>query len=192
MHRLDETLLALDASLIEARHDADSGKEAELRSKVDQREKILLPVYTSVAVHFADLHDTPARMRHVGVLRDVVPWPSARRFFHLRLRRRLLEFDQRQRLVDASRGTLTTATAQARLSNAYSSDDDLTVIDFLTSSSFQSLLDDVQTDALRSTVRNLAREGNPQSVATAVVEAAAENPEFRDALKTLLLRDDSA
>ncbi len=41
-----------------------------------------------VAVAFAAMHDTPARMLAVGVLQGVVPWRSARTFFVQRLRRR--------------------------------------------------------------------------------------------------------
>lgn len=93
MHRLDEKLLVLDAQLQEARRDADSGREASLRNKVDDREKHLLPVYTSVAVHFADLHDAPPRMKSKKAIRDVVPWSNARRFFYWRLRRKIAEFE---------------------------------------------------------------------------------------------------
>jgi hypothetical protein len=41
-----------------------------------------------VAVAFAAMHDTPARMVAKGVLRGVVPWTRARPFFVWRLRRR--------------------------------------------------------------------------------------------------------
>ena len=41
-----------------------------------------------VAVAFAAMHDTPARMAAVGVLRGVVPWAASRAFFATRLRRR--------------------------------------------------------------------------------------------------------
>ncbi|KAJ8605817.1 hypothetical protein CTAYLR_000576 [Chrysophaeum taylorii] len=91
MHRLDDVLAKLDAEIADAR--GDSGKEAELRGQVDAREKLLLPVYTSVAVHFADLHDTPVRMKAKSAIRDVVPWKRARSFFYWRLRRRLVELE---------------------------------------------------------------------------------------------------
>lgn len=44
-----------------------------------------------MAVQFADLHDTPARMTEKGVIRGVVPWEDARTFLYWRLRRRILE-----------------------------------------------------------------------------------------------------
>jgi acetyl-CoA carboxylase/biotin carboxylase 1 len=45
-----------------------------------------------VAVHFADLHDTPGRMKAKGVIRRQVQWAESRSFFYWRLRRRLFEF----------------------------------------------------------------------------------------------------
>jgi len=93
MHRLDHDLRALDARLDEAHARADSGTAADLRNQIDAREKHLLPVYTSVAVHFADLHDAPTRMKAKKAIRDVVPWRAARRFFYWRLRRKLQEID---------------------------------------------------------------------------------------------------
>lgn len=47
---------------------------------------------TQIAVHFADLHDTPGRMQAKGVIRRQVQWAESRAFFYWRLRRRLIEF----------------------------------------------------------------------------------------------------
>merc|ERR1711971_1038079 len=58
--------------------------------------------YHQVAVHFAELHDTPTRMKEKGCLREVVPWAEARRYFYWRLRRRLLEVRLEQQIVAAS------------------------------------------------------------------------------------------
>lgn len=44
-------------------------------------------------MHFADLHDTPGRMKSKGVIRRQVDWAQSRSFFFWRLRRRLTEFD---------------------------------------------------------------------------------------------------
>lgn len=43
-------------------------------------------------MHFADLHDTPGRMKAKGVIRKQVQWAESRAFFFWRLRRRLCEF----------------------------------------------------------------------------------------------------
>jgi acetyl-CoA carboxylase / biotin carboxylase 1 len=48
-------------------------------------------VYHTVAVHFADLHDTPERMLEKGCISEIVPWRTSRSFFYWRLRRCLLE-----------------------------------------------------------------------------------------------------
>ncbi|NWI65043.1 ACACB carboxylase, partial [Todus mexicanus] len=55
------------------------------------REDLLLPMYYQVAVHFADLHDTPGRMQEKGVITDILEWKNARSFLYWRLRRLLLE-----------------------------------------------------------------------------------------------------
>lgn len=40
----------------------------ELEKQLKAREDLLLPMYYQVAVHFADLHDTPGRMQEKGVI----------------------------------------------------------------------------------------------------------------------------
>lgn len=44
--------------------------------------------HVQVAVHFAELHDTPTRMKEKGCLRDIIAWSNSRRHFYWRLRRR--------------------------------------------------------------------------------------------------------
>lgn len=44
-------------------------------------------------MHFADLHDTPGRMKAKGVIRQQVQWADSRRFFYWRLRRQLRVFE---------------------------------------------------------------------------------------------------
>lgn len=56
-----------------------------------KREKELEPMYHQVAVHFADLHDTPERMFEKNAIHDIIPWRRARRLLYWRLKRRLLE-----------------------------------------------------------------------------------------------------
>lgn len=40
----------------------------ELEQQLKAREELLLPMYYQVALHFADLHDTPGRMQEKGVI----------------------------------------------------------------------------------------------------------------------------
>jgi acetyl-CoA carboxylase/biotin carboxylase 1 len=49
----------------------------------------LLPAVTQVTWAFADLHDQPRRMQTFGVIKEVVEWVHARRFFYERIRVRL-------------------------------------------------------------------------------------------------------
>ena len=46
----------------------DPAEHAKLEQQLTEREEMLLPMYHQVAVHFADLHDTPGRMEEVGVI----------------------------------------------------------------------------------------------------------------------------
>ncbi|XP_062708918.1 acetyl-CoA carboxylase 1-like [Aedes albopictus] len=61
----------------------------------------LLHVYHTVAVHFADLHDTPERMLEKGCINEIVPWRSSRSFFYWRMRRLLLEEHFIKQILDA-------------------------------------------------------------------------------------------
>lgn len=65
--------------------------KTEIESQMRKREQILEPMYRQVAVHFADLHDTPERMLEKNAIHDIIPWRKARRLLYWRLRRRLLE-----------------------------------------------------------------------------------------------------
>eukprot|EP00798_Chlamydomonas_sp_ICE-L_P004930 gene4931-34701_t len=80
MRRIDPEIKSLVAS---GSPDADR--------QIKAREKALMPVYHQVARQFADMHDTPVRMLAKGVIRGIVPWAQSRRYFSIRLRRRLAE-----------------------------------------------------------------------------------------------------
>lgn len=56
-------------------------------------------MYHQVAVHFADLHDTPERMLEKNCIQEIVPWKTARRQLYWRLRRRLLEENMRSQIL---------------------------------------------------------------------------------------------
>jgi acetyl-CoA carboxylase/biotin carboxylase 1 len=98
MHRLDDKLRSLDESFASA---GKTDKEA-LLNEITARENALLPVYEQIAVQFCELHDTPGRMKSVGVIRAEVDWMQARSFFYWRLRRQLAYFDLRRQLIDAA------------------------------------------------------------------------------------------
>jgi acetyl-CoA carboxylase/biotin carboxylase 1 len=89
MARLDPTYAALRKQLAEkglSKEETDA-----IKKKMTARESQLLPVYAQISVQFADLHDRAGRMKAKGVIRDVLEWQNARRFFYWRVRRRLNE-----------------------------------------------------------------------------------------------------
>jgi acetyl-CoA carboxylase/biotin carboxylase 1 len=100
MHRLDEHLKEMDSKLNSG--DLSNEECAEIKSAIKLREQSLLPVYEQIAVQFCDLHDTPGRMKAVGVIEKEVEWKTARTFFFWRLRRKLAEFDLRRKIVEAA------------------------------------------------------------------------------------------
>jgi acetyl-CoA carboxylase/biotin carboxylase 1 len=111
---------ALRVSIDGVQHDAVSGEVVRvLSARIASREKALLPIYNQIAVSFADLHDTPGRMRAKGVISAVLKWRDARRFFGLRLRRRLAEAAAIKQLREAS-PELSVTEARALLRLLYS------------------------------------------------------------------------
>ena len=87
MHRLDDELVRLDREIA-----SGSAAAPGLVAQITAREKELLPLYSQIAVRFAELHDTSGRMKGKGVIRDIVAWPGSREYFYWRLRRKLEEF----------------------------------------------------------------------------------------------------
>jgi len=89
MARLDNEY----ASLLNKLKDKTISKEEknELEQKLNQRKKLLLPIYKQVAAQFADLHDTPGRMKAKDVIIDKISWKESRKFFFHRLRRLITE-----------------------------------------------------------------------------------------------------
>jgi acetyl-CoA carboxylase/biotin carboxylase 1 len=99
MHRLDKVLKGLDAKLSER---LDDSERTSVTREISDRESLLLPVYDQIAVHFADLHDTPGRMKERGVIRDCIAWEDSRVYFYGRVQRRLAEFSLRNKMCAAS------------------------------------------------------------------------------------------
>jgi acetyl-CoA carboxylase/biotin carboxylase 1 len=109
MMRLDPKMVSLAAAL----KSASEAQAPAIRAEIKQREKLLFPTYVQVATHFADLHDTPARMLRKGCLRDIVPWDTARTRFYWRLRARELE-QQRVDGILAAAGDAASLRAMAK------------------------------------------------------------------------------
>jgi acetyl-CoA carboxylase/biotin carboxylase 1 len=101
MHRLDGQLIDLDAQLMKSSK-SDNQVDKAIQAQIRAREQMLLPVYEQIAVQFCELHDTPGRMKAVGVIEKEVVWSQSRSYFYWRLRRKLAEFDLRKQLREAS------------------------------------------------------------------------------------------
>nr|CAD7573681.1 unnamed protein product [Timema californicum] len=66
IHRIDPVVISLTEKLNSVNEPSETKASIELSIK--ERESFLLPMYHQVAVHFADLHDTPERMQEKGVI----------------------------------------------------------------------------------------------------------------------------
>lgn len=89
MSRLDPTIHKWNQILADT--DLPAEEQAATRKKIKERQDVLIPMYHQVAVTFADLHDTPVRMKEKGVIQGVVPWAQSRQTLYWRLRRLLAE-----------------------------------------------------------------------------------------------------
>jgi acetyl-CoA carboxylase/biotin carboxylase 1 len=134
MHRLDSTLITLDAEMTAALESLVSDDEVEtLKKQIAAREQKLMPLYVQISHEFADLHDRPGRMKAKGVIRDIVPWERAREYFFWRVRRRLMQ-DALVSELKAADGSLSHAECLTMLGNWMSGkaswDDDKAVLGF--------------------------------------------------------------
>ncbi|GLE00136.1 hypothetical protein PINS_up008863 [Pythium insidiosum] len=102
MHRLDAKLLALKERLASLTPEEREREEPKIQREIKNRENALLPVYVQVATEFADLHDTPGRMKAKHCIRDIVAWRESRKFFYWRLKRQLAEFQLRRDIMAAT------------------------------------------------------------------------------------------
>ena len=102
-HRLDHVLIRLAGELQGAIESNDSELKKKIEKQIQIREKTLMGVYRQISVHFADLHDTPGRMQAKGVIRKQVTWAQSRKFFFWRLRRRLIEFEIANNIIETDK-----------------------------------------------------------------------------------------
>ncbi|KAJ2741209.1 acetyl-coenzyme-A carboxylase, partial [Coemansia sp. BCRC 34301] len=96
MERLDPEIRDLRLAL--SSPDLTPEQKADVKRQLDAREKTLLPVYTQIAVQFADLHDRAGRMKAKGVIRKELQWSNSRSFFYYRVKRRLSEEQVRREM----------------------------------------------------------------------------------------------
>jgi len=102
MARLDPVYAGLKTQITEA---GLSKEQIEaVKKQMSAREEQLLPVYAQISLQFADLHDRAGRMKAKGVIRDILEWQNARRYFYWRVRRRLNEEYILRRIAAATIG----------------------------------------------------------------------------------------
>ncbi|KAH6624087.1 acetyl-CoA carboxylase [Chaetomium sp. MPI-SDFR-AT-0129] len=89
MARLDPQYASLKKQM--AKEGLSKEEAANIKKQMTEREQHLLPVYAQISLQYADLHDRAGRMKAKGVIREVLEWREARRFFYWRVRRRLNE-----------------------------------------------------------------------------------------------------
>jgi acetyl-CoA carboxylase/biotin carboxylase 1 len=106
--RLDPVLIHLNKQLENLSNSPDSVSERdEITRQMRQREQLIIGVFRQIAIHFADLHDTPGRMKAKGVIRKQVQWSESREFFYWRLRRRLNEFEIANQIIALDKSVTT-------------------------------------------------------------------------------------
>lgn len=96
IHRIDTNILSLKAKTNSTPEEA-----VEIEKDVADRISILKPIFHQVAIHFADLHDTPRCLLSKGVVKDIVEWKKSRNILYWRLKRRLLQ-NQIQKVITKS------------------------------------------------------------------------------------------
>uniref|UniRef100_A0A0A9YFN2 Acetyl-CoA carboxylase n=3 Tax=Lygus hesperus TaxID=30085 RepID=A0A0A9YFN2_LYGHE len=185
MHRLDPATIELQEKLKSGNLPAE--EKAAVEEALKNREKFLMPLYHQVAVHFADLHDTPERMLEKGCLQEIIPWRKARSMLHWRLRRLLLQ-DTIKRNMIKMQPSLSDGQAQVMLrrwfveekgtTEAYLWDDNRAVVGWLEyqleigetgESIIANNMKSVQRDAIINQIKNALNE-SPDVAMDALVE----------------------
>ncbi|XP_050530810.1 acetyl-CoA carboxylase isoform X6 [Daktulosphaira vitifoliae] len=96
IHRIDSKISSFKANATSNPEEA-----SDIEKKISERVSELKPIYHQVAVHFADLHDTPKCMLSKGVIKDIVEWKKSRNTLYWRLKRRLLQ-NQIQKVITST------------------------------------------------------------------------------------------
>ncbi|KAJ4767613.1 Acetyl-CoA carboxylase [Rhynchospora pubera] len=97
MGRLDPQIKSLKTQLL-----VPGGEVDAIKKKITKRAKQLMPLYTQIALKFAELHDNSTRMEAEGSIKKVVAWDVSRAFFYKRLKRRVSESSIVKWVVEAA------------------------------------------------------------------------------------------
>jgi acetyl-CoA carboxylase/biotin carboxylase 1 len=200
MARLDPVYSSLKKQM--AKEGLSKEERDAIKQQMTQREQQLLPVYQQISLQYADLHDRAGRMKAKGVIREVLEWREARRFFYWRARRRLNEEYILRRMASATspegihgKGAPTmSASAQARsrhlhlleawsgIPNFDTNDRDVSVWYEEHRKLVSDKIEALKNDAIAAEVRELVRAAS--DVAQDATESAAWKG-VRDMLRTM-------
>ncbi|XP_041352027.1 acetyl-CoA carboxylase-like isoform X1 [Gigantopelta aegis] len=207
IRRLDPVVRSLVEQL--STPDLPSSDKERLDNELDKRIARVLPIYHTIAVQFADLHDTPGRMEEKGVISGVLQWKRSRSILHWRIRRRLLENQLKNKMRPFTRG-LSNGQLNNMLSrwfvedkgtvNAYLWEDDKEVVTWLlaqldekthTKSVFENIKC-LQRDHAMQQVRSLIQD-NPEVAMDSIVHITQHvTPAQREQISRILANMDSA
>jgi len=208
MERLDPTMKKLVGELADSK--TTNEEKARLEQEIKRREEQLAGVYHQVAVQFAELHDTPVRMKEKRTIRDIVEWKEARKFFYWRLRRKLLETQLGKQVVEAAgEGKLGHSQREAMIKRWFTEDhnnaahlwdDDRQVVEWLEKqvdsnerSTSQDSIKLIKRDSLLNSLKNIS----PELMEDIAIHLAQKmSPEKRadlhDAIGNLVDREDKS
>jgi len=158
MHRHDSKLQELDAQVAKA----EGAEKQRLEQDIKARERQLLPLYTSVAVQFADLHDRAGRMKAKGVIREGLEWKNSRRYFFWRVKRRVLQDYMIRQLREADK-RLSHKEAEALVKkwaeeNNVDFCSDQQMVSWLESQNVKSRADSIKSEFLKSQLQAIFKE----------------------------------
>lgn len=177
MERLDPTYAELKKKLNEK---LDQDEYSQVSAKLIAREKALMPIYAQVSVQFADLHDRSGRMLAKEVISKELDWPTARRFFFWRLRRRLNE-EYLLKMIGEIIETKSKLEKVARLKSwmpTVDYDDDEAVSTFIEGNhvKLQERIEELKTEKARNELYSLMKEDST-SAAAAIKDYLSSLPE---------------
>merc|ERR1711881_547590 len=84
---------------MEIKYKAKDMQSTMARLGMDSARDISKSIMHQMATEFVDLHDQPEALKAHKVIRAIVPWKSARKFFYHRLKRLLLQHSLRKQAL---------------------------------------------------------------------------------------------
>uniref|UniRef100_A0A7E4WC75 Acetyl-CoA carboxylase n=2 Tax=Panagrellus redivivus TaxID=6233 RepID=A0A7E4WC75_PANRE len=99
MSKCDKQIKTLEGQRDTATTETDL---ADFKKQIQKRQDFLMPMYRTVAVKFADLHDTTARLLAKDAIHDKLSWTDARIYLHKLLQVQLARMAMARRYLTAT------------------------------------------------------------------------------------------